>query len=150
MNKVSKFFGGLAVIASVALSGCETPEQKEDKQAIRGIVIAEKYISPAVVSRDTAAFGNETLRLGDSSYTLQIQTQKHGIYTVSVSDGIVSSLRDSFLVKKESVDLAVDIGADVELLGKPYEFYRPGSVFGINANQIVVVRPAATYKPTGK
>lgn len=120
-------------------SGCgvnATTQDEKDSKYIQGIVKEEKYIPASVTSRDTAAFGNSTMQVGESKYSFSIQTPK-GMYYVSVTDA------EEY--RKEATDLAVNVGSKVMLKGSAhgratyYKTQEPGSLLSLWPYEIIVM-----------
>jgi major membrane immunogen (membrane-anchored lipoprotein) len=107
---------------------------------IEGIVTEEKYIPATVITKDTAAFGNATMQIGESKYSFALQT-KDGMYFVSVADS-------SDHTTKETTDLAVNVGTHVKITHhysnyRRYDFadepVQPGSTITVTPSYIVVL-----------
>jgi len=69
-----------ALIASLALNGC-LPKQ----QTLEGTVKEEFGTAQRIVESSGALFGNESVKFGDSTYGLVLETAQ-GEYTISVRD----------------------------------------------------------------
>ena len=79
MKLYQKILATGALIASVGLSGCN------ERQTLEGTVKEEFGTAQRIVESSGTIFGNESVKLGDPSYGLILETDK-GEYVISVKD----------------------------------------------------------------
>jgi len=81
MKLYQKILATGAVIAAVGLTGCD----KIQPQTLEGTVKEEFGTAQRIVESSGAIFGNESVKLGDPSYGLILETDK-GEYVISIKD----------------------------------------------------------------
>ena len=81
MKLYQKILATGAIIAAVGLTGCG----KLQPQTLEGTVKEEFGTAQRIVESSGAIFGNESVKLGDPSYGLVLETDK-GEYVISVRD----------------------------------------------------------------
>jgi hypothetical protein len=108
---------------------------------MQGRVVNAEYIEPRLVTKDNALFGNATTQIGDSCYSFELRMEYEGEF----QGNIFVSVSDTLSVKKEAIKLAIEKNphAIVKLNDKyinKNSIEHNGSVFGVNANNIVVYK----------
>jgi len=101
MDKLQKSLGVGALVLTLA-TGCEQKKQ----EYVTGTVTQERGTVAQVVESSGALFGNESVKISDPTYVLQIQTPQ-GLYTASV--------RESWKKPLEALALAIDEGSQVRI-----------------------------------
>jgi len=100
MNRLQRALGvGALVLAS---AGCE---QREPEYSI-GAVVKERGTVAQIVESNGAIFGNESVKISDPTYVLQIQFPQ-GLYTVSVDESWDKPL--------EALALGIEEGGQVKV-----------------------------------
>ncbi len=106
--KIKQALCGLVAAVAIGLTGCEKSEKKDP--FVYGTVIKE---AGTIVDRqkiieraEGAIFGNDSIRFGDSTYILQIQTNQ-GLYTANVEKFGNKTL--------EALALAIEEGTEVKI-----------------------------------
>jgi len=85
MNLIKKAIGLGILGGAFALTGCE------DGKYLEGKVVKESGMVANVVPSDGAVFGNESVKFGNSSYVLTINTAE-GDYVIDIYNGTRKTL----------------------------------------------------------
>jgi hypothetical protein len=101
MNRLQKALG-VGVLVLALATGCE----QKKPEYVTGTITSERGTVAQVVESSGALFGNESVKISDPTYVLQIQTP-NGLYTASVSESWNKPL--------EALALAIEEGSRVRI-----------------------------------
>ena len=100
-NQLKKVFGVGALVLTLA-TGCENKPEY-----VAGIVTQERGNVARVIESSGAIFGNESVKINDPTYILQIQFPQ-GLYTASIRESISKPLVALALAIEEGSQIKID------------------------------------------
>ena len=106
MRKYQKALALGTILASAGLMGCE------ENRTIEGTVKEEFGLIPTLSQSKGALFGNESVKLGNRTYGLVVQT-KEGDYTINVLDDPGKSI----LVLEKAIEIGDKVRIDYQNQG---------------------------------
>lgn len=118
---MKKTLTSILLAATIGITGCSMREYEE------GTVIKEYGNIPGLIKSEGALFGNNSVKINDPTYVLQIKTEK-GIYTANVinhgkkhlealSVAIEEGTKIRFAVKNKNYD---NLGFDKDRIGNVF------------------------------
>ena len=123
---------GTIVLAAISLIGCDGKENKDP--FVYGKIVKETGTVARVVESRGALFGNESVKISEPTYVLQIQTDQ-GLYTASIKehrkkprDALALRIEEGTHVKIERVDLESSYRFGEDKIGYLY------------SNEVIVVK----------
>jgi hypothetical protein len=124
-------------LALSSISPIQNNRTEEQGNDIKGKAIAWEYTPPKISEHEDSLYPGKALILEDSVLHLTVETESNGTYTAQVND--------SYRLEKEAVRYSLErtgINSLVELRWKSYSQYPPGSIFGIDADNIINLEDA--------
>jgi hypothetical protein len=104
MNRLQKTLGVGALVLALA-TGCE----QKKPEYVTGTVTQERGTVAQIVESSGALFGNESVKISDPTYVLQIQTPQ-GLYSASIKESSSKPLDALALAIEEGSRIRVEKG----------------------------------------
>ena len=103
---IKQGLAGLVLTGALALGGCQDKSEYKTGKVVKegGSVYASR-----LVESSGAMFGNESVKVGESTYLLKVQCDD-GIYTMSITPSGKRTL--------EAIEFAIEEGTTVKFLAK--------------------------------
>lgn len=120
MNRLKKVFGiGALVLTFLTTGGCKGGVLGGRPPPImpsyvRGIVTKEQETLPQLVESSGSLFGNESIKISDPTYTIQVKTEDE-LYTTREGGLYTISVKESYRKPLEALALAIEEGSRIKV-----------------------------------